>query len=90
MLSGVNFARETAACSLALNTNAVVGALGTEWNIRLNVDWVPADLDESLAVVEGVGTSNVGGPVTVRLVLGSPDAAFLGRDSGRIDVVAII
>lgn len=50
-------------------------------------NWVVANLDESVSTGIGVGTGDKVGPVSDRVGVSSPNAAF-NSSSGRIDVVA--
>lgn len=88
MFSRINVARKaTAFATFTLNLNTPVGNNIPEGDIGLDVNWVPADLDESLARAQLVRTGNIWRPVSNWLVLGSPDACILDTDTRGIDVV---
>lgn len=54
---------------------------------RLEIDRVPPQLDKCVSRIIDIGTSHVGGPVTERVGVRTPDTGRVSVDSRRIDVV---
>lgn len=89
MFGGINVTRKTTAfATLTLDLNTPVGNNIPERNIGLDINRVPADLDEGLARAQLVCAGNIWRPVPNGLFLGPPDTCFLSADSRRVDVVA--
>lgn len=89
MFGGINVARKaTTFATFTLDLNTPVGNNIPERNIGLDINRVPADLDEGLARAQLVRAGNIWRPVPNGLLLGSPDARILGADSRGVDVVA--
>lgn len=90
VFSGINVARKAATFTArTLDSNTIIRDDIAERNIRLDVDGVPADRDESLARVHLVRTSDVRGPVAMRFVFISPNASIFSADTRWVDVIAI-
>lgn len=88
VLGGIDITRKTATfASRALDLNTPVRNGVPKRNIRLNVNGVPANLDKSLARVQLVRTGNIWRPVSVWLILGSPDTSFFSAHARRVNVV---
>ncbi len=89
MLGGVNGAWQAiASITLAFNLDPPVGHLISKRRGRLEIDWIPADLEEGLPIAVRVGPRHVWRPVAHVFIFGAPHAAFLGRGSWWVDVVA--
>ena len=86
---GIDLARQTIALArlTALNLNTELGLLVAEGSSGLQVDRVPANLQEGHTVTVGVGTGGVRRPVTDGVGAGTPDTSLLGGDTGGVDIV---
>lgn len=88
MFGGIDVAGKTTTfTTFTLDLNTPVRNDISERDIRLQVNRVPADLNEGLARAQLVCTGNIRRPVSNRFVLGSPDACILSADSRRVDIV---
>ena len=80
--------KAVAASAIADDLDAPFGDLVTEGSGGFEPDGVDAELDEGIAVLVGVGTGDVGTPVSPRIFVGAPDADFFVASSGWVDVEA--
>lgn len=88
VLTGVDGAGQAIAASIgAVNLDTPVGHGIAERSSLLEVDWIPSQLDESVARVIGVGTGNISGPVAPRVLVGTPNTGSAGAHTRRVDVV---
>lgn len=86
--SRVDLARQAmAAVTLTLNLDTEVRLDIAEGCGGFQVDRVPANLQEGVAIGVGVGTSGVRGPVTDRVLGATPNTAFLRGDTRSVNVV---
>jgi hypothetical protein len=82
-------ARESVAtAAFALDLDTPRGHDVSEWRGGLEVDGIPADLHESVAVTVGVGACDVRTPVPDWVGGSSPDASIFRGDSRVVDVIA--
>lgn len=89
MFGGINVARKTTTfATLTLDLNTPIGNNIPERNIGLDINRVPADLNEGLARAQLVCAGNIWRPVPNGLVLGSPNACIFDADSRGVDIVA--
>jgi hypothetical protein len=86
----IDLTRKTIASStVTLDSNTPIRAFVSEWDIRLDVNGVPSNLDEGIAI-DSVGSGNVWSPVTNWLFLGAPYTALLGTNSRWVDIVTVL
>lgn len=89
MLRRIDGARQAVAlAAVAGNLNTPCRHFFAERGGRLEIDGVPPKLDERLTAIISVRTCDVRTPVAPWIRRGSPDASFLRRLSGRVDVKA--
>lgn len=88
---GVNDAWETVALFSLFtdNLHTPVRSDISEWSGRLEVDWIPTNLCESVSIVVNVGAGDVWSPVSTGMGGGTPDTSFLNRDTRWVDVVTV-
>lgn len=83
----IDLARETITVrALAFNRRTKLRDNMAERRGRLQIDGVPAELQESVAVRVHVGTGDIRGPVTPGIGRGAPDASLLGANARRVDI----
>lgn len=88
VLAGVNCAGETVAATVgAFNADTPIRHVVTEGCHGLEVDGIPAKLEEGLAVGINICACDIWGPVAPWAVFCAPDASFTSADSGRVDIV---
>lgn len=80
--------KTVAPATVALDLDAILGFLVFEGGGGLEVDGVPAEGDEGIAVGDLVASTNIRGPVAHRLVLGAPHARVFASNPRWVDVVA--
>lgn len=87
--SRIDLARHTITAILALDLDPKIRHHMAERRRRLQVNRVPANLEIGIPVGNGVGSSHIRRPVTVRIGRGTPNTAGFCSDAGRVDIVAL-
>jgi hypothetical protein len=86
---GVDLAwKAVATVALALDLDTKVWDDVAEGRGGLQIDWVPSDLHERVAIMVGVCTSNIRRPVTDGAGRSTPDTSGLGAITRRVDIEA--
>lgn len=89
VLGRINCTRETvASVTVTLDSYAPIWHFIFERGCFFQINGVPAELDEGLAIVIDVGSCHVRRPIAYGAVFGAPYAGFSTSSPRRIDIVA--